>query len=228
MATDTTLLLDEIDKIQESRERKRRESVQMISKSDLDQLDQGIAAVEKLQETAEETTESNPFDNQRLDVFVDIERLADQLQMGHRSLTREQAVALALEQRQEIYNRAVLMKQENPELGNLDLDDFAVISKILEEQVTEAEQIAKRFERDPKAYDGLIFQDPSQSDFYQSEVRRLAEISKVTQPPDHTGRKIAAEAASRLAKQLQAQDPSLSDVDALSKAYEQQPNLYMR
>jgi hypothetical protein len=254
MATDTIdwlKALDDIDKnIQEFRERKRRASVQMISKSadwisKKQQLDKGIAAsasveVRKLQE---ETAQDNaPFDDLRLDVFVDIQRLADQLMVAYRSLTREQAVAQAEDLQQRIYDSAVLMQRQSPDLSNLELmqrqspdlsnlelEDFVLASAMSKEnELTEAEMIAKRFEKDPGAYEGSLFQDPSQNDFYQSEVRRLADISKITQPQDHTGKKIAADAAGRLAKKLQAQDPSLSDVDALSKAYEQQPQLYMR
>jgi len=220
-------MLDEIDKgIQEFRRLKGRapKSVQVIAKSDLDQLDQGIATVRKLQLGKE----ANPFDDQRRDAFVDVERLADELMVEDRSLTREQAVAQALNLRTEIYDKAVLMKQQNPELDNLDLEDFAAISKILEEQVTEAQTIAKRFERNPQAYQGLLYQDPSRNDWYQAELERLAKIDRQTVPTADRGKVMAADAAKRLAKQLQDQDPSLSDLDAITKAYEQSPDLYMR
>ena len=88
--------------------------------------------------------------------------------------------------------------------------------------------IAKRFEQDPAAYAGLLHQDPRHLAWYQSEVQRLAKIDEITQPADHTGKQLAANAAARLAKKLQAEDPSLSEVDALSKAYAQQPDLYMQ
>jgi hypothetical protein len=90
------------------------------------------------------------------------------------------------------------------------------------------QNIAKRFQEDPAAYDGLLYQDPRQLDWYQSEVKRLAKVDEIRKPADHTGKQLAAAAATRLAKKLQAEDPSLSDVDALSKVYADQPDLYMR
>jgi hypothetical protein len=56
------------------------------------------------------------------------------------------------------------------------------------------QQIAKRFEQNPQAYDGLLYQDPRHLDWYQQEVKRLAKIDEITQPIDHTGKRIAADA----------------------------------
>jgi hypothetical protein len=57
---------------------------------------------------------ADPWDAARRDAFVDVERLADQLQVAHRSLTRAEAVAKALQMRPEVYDNAVLMSAEGP------------------------------------------------------------------------------------------------------------------
>jgi hypothetical protein len=127
--------------------------------------------------------------------------------------------------------RAAIDKHLADEGLELSKSDWALLDAMLEERQYgpgSPQQIAKRFEKDPQAYEGLLYLGTAQTAWYQSEVERLAKISKITQPVDHTGRKIAAEAATRLAKKLQAEDPSLSDLDALSRAYEQAPELYVR
>ena len=57
----------------------------------------------------EELSKADPWDAFRRDLFVDLDRLADQLQYQDRNLTRAQAVAKATAMRPEIYDRAVLM-----------------------------------------------------------------------------------------------------------------------
>jgi hypothetical protein len=55
---------------------------------------------------------ADQFESERREMFVDVERLADQLQLSNR-LTRAQAVAKALAMRQDIYDRAVLMASDS-------------------------------------------------------------------------------------------------------------------
>jgi hypothetical protein len=55
---------------------------------------------------------ADQFESERREMFVDVERLADQLQLSNR-LTREQAVAKALSMRQDIYDRSVLMASDS-------------------------------------------------------------------------------------------------------------------
>jgi hypothetical protein len=57
-------------------------------------------------------SKADQFESERRDMFVDVERLADQLQLSNR-LTRAQAVAKALSMRQDIYDRSVLMASDN-------------------------------------------------------------------------------------------------------------------
>src|SRR5512132_4037478 len=57
----------------------------------------------------EELSKADPWDAFRRDLFVDLDRLADQLQYEDRTLTRAQAVAVAASLRPEIYDKAVLM-----------------------------------------------------------------------------------------------------------------------
>ena len=57
----------------------------------------------------EELSKADLWDAFRRDLFVDLDRLADQLQYENRNLTRAQAVAKATAMRPEIYDRAVLM-----------------------------------------------------------------------------------------------------------------------
>ena len=65
---------------------------------DLYEAELGAGAVAKADE----------FESESRDMFVDVERLADQLQLSNR-LTRAQAVAKALSMRMDIYDRSVLM-----------------------------------------------------------------------------------------------------------------------
>lgn len=59
-------------------------------------------------------SKADPFDAGRRDIFVDVERLADQLQVAHHSMTRAEAVAKAVSMRPEVYDKAVLMSAEGP------------------------------------------------------------------------------------------------------------------
>src|SRR6266700_1554383 len=55
----------------------------------------------------EAVAKADEFESERRDMFVDVERLADQLQVSNRSFTRAQAVAKALAMRQDIYGGIV-------------------------------------------------------------------------------------------------------------------------
>jgi hypothetical protein len=55
---------------------------------------------------------ADQFETERREMFVDVERLADQLQLSNR-LTRAQAVAKALAMRQDVYDRSVLMAADS-------------------------------------------------------------------------------------------------------------------
>jgi len=61
---------------------------------------------------AEAIAKSDQFESERREMFVDVERLADQLQLSNR-LTRAQAIAKALAMRSDIYDRAVLMASDS-------------------------------------------------------------------------------------------------------------------
>ena len=73
------------------------------ARPDLYEAELGAGAVAKADE----------FESESRDIFVDVERLADQLQLSNRSFTRAQAVAKALAMRQDIYDRSVLMQSDS-------------------------------------------------------------------------------------------------------------------
>jgi hypothetical protein len=114
----------EVDKLaQELREQERSKS-DLIPAPELDAVMTYAEAVAKVYERqpelyerelyGEELAKADPWDAERRDTFVDVERLADQLQVAHRFLTRAEAVAKALQMRPEIYDKAVLMSAEGP------------------------------------------------------------------------------------------------------------------
>jgi hypothetical protein len=63
----------------------------------------------ELYEHQGEVSKADRWDAFRRDLFVDLDRLADQLQYENRNLTRAQAVAKAASMRPEVYDQAVLM-----------------------------------------------------------------------------------------------------------------------
>jgi len=133
------LLSDIEKKIEEFRRRKGRDpkSLQVIAKSDdatstvnraaelLTDSDPSLTraqAVSQIYEARPDLYETEPwptgiakadqFESERRDMFVNVERLADDLQLRNRSLTRAQAVAKALAIQPDIYDRSVLMASD--------------------------------------------------------------------------------------------------------------------